>query len=201
MNIAIGNELTPWEQRDRLGVFRGLLATLKGAAFSPRTFFATLRAETPWIESLWYGWLLQAVLGVLGTALYLVPILALHGGALPYPAQLGSYLAWPLAPVMFYPVIVLVAGGLVHLLALVTHGARQGIGGTLRAVCYSGAAVVFLIPLGPLGLWGLAIGVYALAGFQGMTVPRAALTLVGAGLLLTAATVLPLGVYLGRHLP
>ena len=40
-----------------------------------------------------------------------------------------------------------------------------------------------------------------LAGLQEMTVPRAALTLVGAGLLLTAAAVLPLGIYLGRHLP
>ena len=194
MEAAIGNKLTPWEERDRLGLFRGLLATLKAAAFSPRPFFATLRAETPWIESLWYGWLLQGVLGVLGTALYHVPIFA-------HVAQPGSYVAWSLAPVVLYPVIVLLAGGLVHLLALVTHGAHHGITATLRAICYTGAAVVLLINLGPLGLWGLVIGVYALAGLQEMTVPRAALTLVGAGLLLTAAAVLPLGIYLGRHLP
>ena len=201
MDAATTPDLTPWEQRDRLGVFRGFVETLKGAAFSPATFFDRLDSRTPWTQALWYGWLVQAVFGTIGAAFVLVPMLSLHGGALPTPLQLGAYLVLPLAPVVLYPVIVLLLAGVVHLLALLTHDAHRGLAATLRAICYSGVALGLVATLGPLGLWGLLIGVYALARLQQMSLSRAALALIGAELLLAAAVIVPLGIILGRHLP
>ena len=201
MDAALGSELTPWEQRDRLGVLRGLYRTLKGIAFSPGTFFDRLRPETPWTDAFWYGWLLQALFGAVGVLLYFVPLLSMYGGALPSLAQLGGYLIVPLAPIVLYPAIVLALAGLVHTLALVTRGTHRGIGATLRAICYSGVALGLLVSLGPLGLWALFVGVYALARFQQTTLSRAAFALVGAELLLGAAVVVPLAILLARHLP
>ncbi len=201
MDLAIDPELTPWEQRGRLGVARGFWETLRRAAFSPSSFFSGLRDETPWTEAFWYGWLLQALLGVVGTLLYLVPILSLHGGALPGPSQLGLYLVVPLAPVVLYPVIVLALAAVAHLLARLTHGAHRGLGATLRAVCYSGAALGLVVSLSLLGLWGVVIGAYALARFQQTTVSRAAVVLVGAEVLLGAAVLVPLALQVARNLP
>jgi len=198
---SAGGELTPWEQRERLGLFRGLYRTLKGIALSPRTFFDGLRPETPWTEALWYGWLVQAIFGVVGALLYLVPLLARYGGALPSPSRLGGYLILPLAPVVLYPAVVLVLAGLVHTLALLMHGTHRGINATLRAICYSGVALTLLVSLGPLGLWGLFVAVYALASLQQTTPSRAAFALVTAELLLGVAVVVPLAIFLGRDLP
>jgi len=198
---ATGDALTPWERRDQIGAVRGLFATLTRAAFSPSTFFGGLRPDAPWKDAFWYGWLVQALLGALGAVLYLVPILSLHGGALPAPGQLGLYLLLPLAPVVLYPLLVLVLAGAAHLLALVAGGAHRGFGATVRAVCYSGAAVVFLVSLGPLALWALVIAVYALARLQRTTVPRAAFAVIGAVLLLAIAIIVPLGIQLARSLP
>jgi hypothetical protein len=197
MDAALG---TPWEQRDRLGFLRGLYRTLKGIAFSPGTFFDGLRPETPWREAFWYGWLLQVLFGAVGALLYLVPLLSMYGGALPSPSQLGSYLIVPLAPIVLYPAIVLALAGLVHTLALLTHGTHRGIGATLRAICYARARGSWSV-WGPLGLWGVFVGVYALARLQQTTLSRAAFALVGAELLLGAAVVAPLSIFLARHLP
>src|SRR5512147_2336340 len=88
MDAAAAPDLTPWEQRERGGVFRGFVETLKGAAFSPGTFLDRLHPDTRWTEAFWYGWLVQVVFGTLGALLAVVPMLALHGGALPTPLQL-----------------------------------------------------------------------------------------------------------------
>ena len=200
MDAAAAPDLTPWEQRERVGVFRGFVETLKGAAFSPGTFFDRLHPDTRWTEAFWYGWLVQVVFGTLGALLAVVPMLALHGGALPTPLQLGGYLVVPFAPVVLYPAIVLVLAVVVHLLALLTHDAHRGLASTLRAICYSGVALGLVVTLGPLGLWGLLIGVYALARLQQMSLTRAALALIGAELLLAAAAIVPLGILLARRL-
>ena len=128
-------------------------------------------------------------------------MLSLHGGALPNRIQLGLYLFMPLAPVVLYPVIVLVLAGVVHLLGLLTHDTHRGLASTLRAICYSGVALGLLATLGLLGLWGLLIGVYALARLQQMPLSRAAFALVGAELLLAAIAIVPLGILLARRLP
>ena len=201
MDVALGSGLTPWEQRDQLGVLRALCRTLKQVAFSPGTFFEGLLPETPWTEAFWYGWLLQAIFGAVGALLYVVPLLSMYGGAFPSLSQLGGHLIVPLAPVVLYPVIVLALAGLVHAFVLLTHGTHRGLGATLRAICYSGVAIGLVVSLGPLGFWALFAGVYALAKLQQTTLSRAAFVLVGAELLLGAAVVVPLAIFLGRHLP
>lgn len=68
-------------------------------------------------------------------------------------------------------------------------------------MCYSGVSVGLLLSVSPLGLWGLVIGVFALASLQGTTRARAAIVLVAAELLLGTAFIIPLGIYLAHHLP
>ncbi len=201
MEATPADEVTPWEQRDRVGAFRGLFRTLTGAAFSPATFFARLRPETGWVDAFWYGWLLQAVVGAVGALLSLVPLLAMTGGALPRLAHLGAYLIVPLLPVALYPLAVTALAIVAHLLAWISGDLHRGLGVTLRAVCYSGAAVGLVLSVGPLGLWGLLVGVYALAGLQQMRLGKAAFALVGAEVLLAALVLVPLALFLARHLP
>ena len=197
MDTATG-ELTPWEQRDRLGLGPGLIDTLRQSAFSPGKFFAALRPDVPWTEAFWYGWLLQSLFGAAGAVLFL---LQTFRAAAATPLRLLGLLIVPLAPVVLYPAIVLVLGAVVHLLALLLRAAHRGLGATLRAVCYSGLSVGLLLSVSPLGLWGLVIGVFALASLQGTTRARAAIVLVAAELLLGAAFIIPLGIYLAHHLP
>lgn len=197
METATG-ELTPWEQRDRLGLGPGLFDTLRQSAFSPGKLFAALRPDVPWTEAFWYGWLLQSLFGAVGAVLFL---LQTFWAAAPTPLRLLGLLIVPLAPVVLYPAIVLVLGVVVHLLALLLRAAHRGLGATLRAVCYSGVSVGLLLSVSPLGLWGLVVGVFALAGLQGTTHARAAIVLVAAELLLGAAFIIPLGIYLAHHLP
>lgn len=104
-------ELTPWEQRDRLGLGPGLIDTLRESAFSPGKFFAALRPDVPWTEAFWYGWLLQALFGAVGAVLFL---LQTFGAAAATPLRLLGLLVVPLAPVVLYPAIVLVLGAVVH---------------------------------------------------------------------------------------
>lgn len=201
MDATLAPDLTPWEQRERLGVLRGFLQTLKGAALSPRTFFDRLRPETAWTEAFWYGWLVQAVFGALGALLAVVEMLPLRGDDRPRLGDLDWYLLVLVAPVALYPVLVLVLAAVVHLLALVTRETHRGLASTLRAVCYSGVALGLVVNLGPLAIWALVVGVYALARLQQMRPSRAAGALIGAELLLAAAVIVPLGVILARRLP
>ena len=61
-------------------------------------------------------------------------------------------------------------------------------------MCYSGVSLGLLLSVSPLGLWGLVIGVYALASLQGTTRPKAAVVLVTAELLLGSAFIVPLAI-------
>ncbi|MCY3926887.1 MAG: YIP1 family protein [Acidobacteria bacterium] len=173
--MAVGN---PWEERKDLGRVSAFFASLALLATSPRRFFEGARAEAGmWGPLLFVGLVTLVGVFLNGVILTILTLtLPEPTGELLYrtefsmdPSQLANWRDWSdlsvspglAAPIaiqallFFLPVLfaltlffMLLFGGLVHLLLVVTRTPRpQGLRGTWAVLCYAnGASLLSIIP-------------------------------------------------------
>jgi hypothetical protein len=187
-------QLTPWERRKEVGLIRGLWETWRESVFSPRQFFATVRPDVPWSEALFYAWILHAI-----TVVASLPFIGLGMFHPTLPPELGDQtqvseamrsmsggtgIGQALVSLVLYPLGVLIASAIYHLIAMLFGAASNGFGATIRAFCYSlgpnilGLSVyVFFfgglcITMGAL-VWSSILFILALASLQNTSVGKA----------------------------
>lgn len=157
---------TPWERRSEIGFVAAFFGTLKESMLSPSEFFGRARTSEPVWDAIAFSWLVAAIYTLLSVPLSL----AGNGAFMTWyqrflermpnvPPELkeqyrkaladatnqgiGSRVAYlvlglfaVLAGVLFWSVIV-------HLFAMMTGSAKNGIGATIRSVCYAFAPMIF----------------------------------------------------------
>jgi hypothetical protein len=141
-----GRIASPWERRAEIGMGRGILQTVKEAAFSPRVFFRHTAAEGGVREPLAFG----ILFGSIGLMLELFWQFLTGEGSLPsiqisFLGDYGTGLVF-LAAAILCPlaatVMICLTSLIVHLLLTVVGGARNGFEATFRAVLLSGHSVL-----------------------------------------------------------
>ena len=157
-------ELTPWERRKEVGVIRGLFETWKRSVFSPKQFFPTVRPDVPWTEALFYAWILHAL-----TVAASLPFIGFGMFHPTLPPELGDQaqvsealramsgttgIGQALVSLVLYPLFLLIASAIYHVVAMLFGAAQNGFGATVRAFCYS---------LGP-NVLGLSVYVFFVFG-------------------------------------
>jgi len=194
MPLPGDRQLTPWERRKELGFIKGLWETWRQSVFSPRQFFPTVRPDVPWSEALFYAWLLHGIMVVAS-----LPFIGLGMAHPTLPSELGDQpqvsealrsmsgttgMGQALTSLVLYPVFLLIASAIYHLIAMLFGAAQNGFGATVRAFCYSlgpnilGLSVyVFFfgglcITMGAL-VWASVLFILALASLQNTTVGKA----------------------------
>ena len=181
-----GRELTPWERRKELGFFPAFFETWKRSVLSPQSFFPSVRPDVPWSEALFYAWIIHAIDVVLATPLVGLGLFrnSLHSlGSDPQTETVmrafsgGIGIGSLVVSLLIYPLLVLAGAGIIHLVAMLFGAARNGYGGTVRAVCYAaGPNVLGFIPcFGVLAaIYTLVLTIFGIASLQETTMGKAA---------------------------
>lgn len=171
---------TPWEARDRIGLFSALVETTKEVLTGPTAFFRAMPVSgglgSPLLFAVIVGWV-----GLVAAALYQAIFRSVVGsswGALGGERpEVAALLAWVegwagfFAQAVFGGVFVVIgvfiAAGVLHLMLLLLGGARRDFEATFRVVSFAQAtSVLFLLPFcGQLvgGIWALVLYVIGLA--------------------------------------
>lgn len=187
-------ELTPWERRKEVGVIKGLFETWRLSVFSPKQFFPTVRPDVPWTEALFYAWILHAI-----TVVASLPFIGLGTFHPVLPPELADQaqvsdalramsgamgIGQALVSLVLYPVGLLIASAIYHLVAMLFGASQNGFGATVRAFCYSlgpnvlGLSVYVFFSLGlcitvAALVWASVLLVLALASLQNTTIGKA----------------------------
>jgi hypothetical protein len=182
-----GRELTPWERRKELGFFPAFFETWKRSVLSPQSFFPTVRPDVPWSEALFYAWIIHGIDVVLAAPLvglgFFRSSLPSGFGSDPQAEQVmrafsgGFGIGSLVVSLLVYPLIVLAASGVIHLVAMLFGAARNGYGGTVRAVCYaSGPNILSFVPcFGVLaGIYTLVLTIFGISSLQETSMGKAA---------------------------
>ena len=166
----VGRRRTPWEERSKLGLWRGLCQTFKGTLFTPGPFFRSTAFDSGLAEPFAFGLLF----GSLGTMFgFFWQFLIVGFGFLPASSDLVT---WPGRYALFWGAMILspvlvtmglfITSGITHVLLMVVKGGRHGFRATFRVTAYGQATQVFsLIPfVGGLigGVWLLIIAIIGL---------------------------------------
>jgi len=201
---------TPWEDRFRIGLWKGIYRTFLNVVFYPSRTFGTMRYRGGYKEPFCFG-LLFGALGILFSVFWDI-VLARWGlggsvpGAFPY---LGGHLLFLLSAA-FSPLLValylFILTAVLHGALLMVRGGPRGLEASFRAVSYSQAAQIYgVIPI--VGgfvsaVWFLAILVVGLKNIHDTSYARVLLALLIPffllGLLL-AALLIPLTISLLSH--
>lgn len=165
--VSVGREPTPWERRGQLGLFNGLVETVKRSSMAPAQFFASVDPKGSAFDAFLYGW----VLTTFGAAMtFLVSLVQLGGyramlenllttgrqldpemermveWLMDHPGMLGTGAFF--STVLFYPLSFLILSAIIHLGCLAFGAAKNGFGATARVVGYSSApALLGWIPV------------------------------------------------------
>jgi hypothetical protein len=142
---------TPWEDRSKLGLWRGLYGTFKAVLFTPGPFFRSATFESGLGEPLAFGLLF----GSIGTIFsifwqFLMVGFGFMAAGDGFATRSGGFaLFW--AALILAPILVIiglfVTSGIIHLLLMIAKGAKYGFGATFRVTAYGQATQVFgLIP-------------------------------------------------------
>lgn len=197
-----GRARTPWEDRQQLGFFNGLAATLRESLFSPGDFFRRMHVTGGIADPLLYA-MIVGVVGIM--VLYVWQIIfqdAFHGylpsdmqgaGAIDMFSGMGiAFLA------IFMPFLIILSlflwSGTLHLLLMMVRGANNGFEATFRAVAYSyGAYLLMAIPFcGGLiaTVWNLVIVIIGLKEAHGTSGGKTSFAVLFPLILCCAAVVL-----------
>jgi hypothetical protein len=151
--VAAGRGKTPWENRDVLGIFRGLVATIKEALFSPSIFFRKMPVGGGLTDPLLYSLIVSMAgsmvsflwdMGLRGTVQQFLP--ADMRGAPGYDLFAGvGIAAMAILLPLFLIAVLFIEAGVYHLLLLLVRGGKAGFEGTFRAVAYGNSGSVFLM--------------------------------------------------------
>ena len=136
----------PWDNIDRLGVWKALFFTLKKCLTVPSSFFGDLAASR---NSL-MAWLFALIIGSLGSVFNFIWVFFLVSPLLDLVPGLDSYTGKNLlstGQLIFAPFIItgklLFIACYFHLLLSITHSSRQNIAATFRIACYAQSAAIF----------------------------------------------------------
>jgi len=152
---------TPWERRKELGFWRGWGQTLKQSMFSPEEFWSSVRPDGPIGDPILFAWLTLAITSAItaypnhAISTWLTRLMVSAGQFPPELRRLmegerspAFFWGWLVGYVLLMPAFAIIAGGIVHVLLLLTGGAKGGFSATMRAVCYAAGPLLFsLIPL------------------------------------------------------
>ncbi len=191
----------PWEERHKLGLFRGYWETTKAVMLRPDQSFGGLSPETgKWWDPLSYA-IISNYLGVSGIAAFYLLMFGI-GGVAAYldkssksSASLGVAEAVAIVGIIVFFLVMVpigailgafVWGGVEHLMLKLVGVNTRGFEATVRGACYSAApAVLGLVPVcgsyvHP--VWGIVCRIFAYRGVHKTTGGKA-----------TAAVLIPVG--------
>ena len=169
-DISADRDGPPWEHRERLGVWRALVETVKLVLLQPAQCFASMRRHG--LVSALLFWLLTAGIGMVVGQIYglafqgaMLSALKSSGAAsTQFNPMLAMQAAFGISSVVlvpvFYGIILFVQAGLTHLMLMALKAANQPFETTFRVMAYGFGATgtLHLIPIcGSMvaGLWGL----------------------------------------------
>jgi hypothetical protein len=174
-----GREKTPWEDRDRRGVFGGLFDTLRGALFSPSEFFRKMNVTGGIADPLLYA-MIVGVVSIMVLYVWQILFQNTFQGYLPSDVKgaggLDFFSGIGLAFVaLFMPFFVILGlflwSGILHVLLMMVRGANNGFEATFRAIAYGYSAYVFMmLPFcgGLIGtIWTLVLAIIGLKEAHG----------------------------------
>ncbi len=172
----------PWEDRKRLGWFRGLWETAWTSLIAPQTFFRRMPIAGGWLSPLTY----VAIVGGLALAVRAV-MASVFPGTGPAPELAPEQIAAVRRVQMLLPLLA-PAGALlftvtfasvVHLMVLLLKGVEPRLQTTARVICYASAAqlLVVLPVVGVVlgGLWLIVLTVVGLREVQELSTGKAIL--------------------------
>lgn len=166
---AGGRSITPWENREQYGAFRGFILTLQGALATPAEFFKKMPVSGGLIDPL----LFAMIAGMFGLTFLSVWDVVLHDSMrnlltseMKAVAERGgsSGAITPVSAVLMPFLLVLwlfIVSGMFHLFLIIVRGAKAGFEATFRVVSYSAALFpLMIIPycgIAVAALWGLTL--------------------------------------------
>ncbi len=140
---------SPWEKRSELGLWKGILYTIKSSLFSPQAFFSKLKFRGGIKEPLAFAILMGSTGYMLS---FFWQFLIASGGFLPiissYFSQfaMGLIILFGMIVIPFFVVIGLfISSSVWHLLLLIVRGANNGFEATFKVVAYSQSTQIFSI--------------------------------------------------------
>ncbi|MCF8061886.1 MAG: YIP1 family protein [Deltaproteobacteria bacterium] len=182
---------SPWEDRDRIGLWPGIHRSFVSVLFSPAVFFRNLHCRNGLKEPFAVG-LLFGSLGAMVSLFwdFVLAVWGLGGGINALASRFNVSLLFPLLLVLS-PLMVgaalFVMSGVLHAFLWMARGSKHGFEGTFRVVAYGQMTQIFgAVPfLGGLigGLWYMVVLVIGLREIHETTYGRVIL----AFLLITAA--------------
>ncbi len=185
---------SPWEERDRVGLWKGIYRSFLKTLVSPASFFRTMHTRQGLKEPLAMG-LLFGSIGLM-TGIFKEFVLSVWGygsgvrifsSGVDSPFVLSALMA--LAPIVT-GIGIFMLSGFLHLFLLVFRSASHGFEGTFRVVAYGQVTQVFgVVPvLGGIigGLWYLVILVVGMREIHETSYSRVVLAFLMPLLLMTA---------------
>ena len=171
---GVGVGTIPWEERDRIGFFGALFATIKEVLFSPGDFFSRMPITGGLSSPLLFMVIIGTVVGWVGLAFQLLfRGLQFAGGSSKEAALVMGFMA------LFILAGAFISSGILHVCLMIIGGANRGFEATFRVVCYANAAQVWaLIPVcGGLiaTVWVLVCEVIGFTRAQNITTGKAVL--------------------------
>ena len=200
----------PWEKRSDLGLWHGIYDTFKTVLFSPSTFFSSLSFDGGVKEPLAFGILVGSSGRMFGVFWHFV---LFSGTLLALGQSVFSHLTMGLIFLMTIVIIpfllilsMFIYSGILHVLLVIVGGGKNRFEATFRVIAYSQATQAWvLIPfiggwIG--GIWQLAVQIIGLREIHETSYLRviiAFLIPVALLLLVTAAVVIPILIYVNRY--
>lgn len=155
-----GEKHSPWDDRVRVGFFRGFVDTWVESVFHPTKFFAAMPVEGGYGGPLLYGFIVGEIgllFGLFWEGLFMMMgALGERGQQLEAMGVSAAVLAMgALLSPLFVVIGYFLASGVLHLCLLLVGGARRDFEATFRVVCYAAGANLFnVLPLcGGLVAW------------------------------------------------
>jgi hypothetical protein len=143
---AVTLQGVPWDNINRLGLWKALLSTIKKCLTVPSSFFSDLAAS----RRSTMAWLFALIIGSIGAVFNSVWSYFLISPLLDLVPGLDSFTGKNLlstGQLIFSPLIItgklLFITGYFHLLLSITHSNRQNIAATFRIACYAQSAAIF----------------------------------------------------------
>jgi hypothetical protein len=132
----------PWEDRGRLGFWRGFSRTLVPSLFSPEELFGRLRRNGPVAPALGYAMVTHVLGASTAVVLSMTAGFSVQGaGASPADRLLSAFFLLGFVSLLWVATDLLLAL-LIHAVLSILGEAQAGLGTSVRAVCYGGGAGV-----------------------------------------------------------
>jgi hypothetical protein len=142
----------PWEERERLGFFSALIATIKESLFTPTSFFKKMPTKGGYKDPIFYGVIISwvsAAVAVLFQTLFSITIRSFVDDSLGAIETGFINMAINLAILIPLPIFIIIGlfigAGFIHLLLLIVGGASAGFEATFRVISYSTGPSIFAI--------------------------------------------------------